>query len=300
MPARPPAFVLYPLALFFSFVWTSAFVAGKLAIHDMTPLTVLCVRFALAAVLLLPIVARRHWRDPGTVRNGLFLGLLNNALTLGLVFTAMQHVSSALVVIITSCAPFITLLMAAAIGQERLVPLKLLGVAIGFGGVALIMGSRPLGEISPYGVVLCAIGTLCFSTGTLVYRRRAAGQDALSLTFWQAVGGALLLAPFSHPAQVLTASLVGLSSMLYLAVVVSIGAVILWLYLIRLSGAATASSYHLMNPVFGLLLGHLVFGDAVRWFDGIGVALVMAGLMLTTRAGQGTAGSRQASSTARA
>jgi drug/metabolite transporter (DMT)-like permease len=55
----------------------------------------------------------------------------------------------------------------------------------------------------------------------------------------------------------------------------------LWLILIRMSGATTASSYHLLNPVFGVLLSFAVFGTAMKPADFIGAAIIAAGLALT-------------------
>jgi len=70
----------------------------------------------------------------------------------------------------------------------------------------------------------------------------------------------------------------------HLVLVVTIGGMSLWLVLIRISGASTASSYHLLNPFFGVLLAYLILGEPLRMADFIGAALIVIGLLLTTQA----------------
>jgi drug/metabolite transporter (DMT)-like permease len=69
----------------------------------------------------------------------------------------------------------------------------------------------------------------------------------------------------------------------YLAIAVTIGGMWMWLYLIRRSGAATASTYHLANPFFGLLLSHLVLGTEFKLMDLIGIWIIIFGLFIVTR-----------------
>ena len=64
----------------------------------------------------------------------------------------------------------------------------------------------------------------------------------------------------------------------------TIGGMSLWLVLIRISGASTASSYHLLNPFFGVLLAYLILGEPLRMADFIGAGLIVIGLLMTTQA----------------
>ncbi|WP_423250057.1 EamA family transporter [Vreelandella titanicae] len=72
--------------------------------------------------------------------------------------------------------------------------------------------------------------------------------------------------------------------MTHLVLVVTIGGMSLWLVLIRISGASTASSYHLLNPFFGVLLAYLVLGEPLRMTDFIGAGLIVIALLMTTQA----------------
>jgi drug/metabolite transporter (DMT)-like permease len=72
-------------------------------------------------------------------------------------------------------------------------------------------------------------------------------------------------------------------AILYLTVVVSIGASVLWLLLIRWSGAASAASYHLLNPFWVVILSNIALSSPLEPRAFIGAAIIGAGLLLTTR-----------------
>jgi len=106
----------------------------------------------------------------------------------------------------------------------------------------------------------------------------------LQANFWQSIAGAVALHPmamvFRQPLAVpSTATMIAIS---HLVLAFTIGGLSLWLVLIRISGASTASSYHLLNPFFGVLLAYLILGEPLRMADFIGIALIVIWLSLVT------------------
>ncbi|MGE6608798.1 DMT family transporter [Halomonas sp. NPDC076908] len=252
-------FVLTGLVVIFSIIWSSAFIAGAIALSDFDPFTLLTLRFLLSALLMLPICfscGGFRWstrEDRIAIRRGLLLGILNNALYLGLSFAALQMVSPKIVIVIVSCAPLVTSLLSAWWGVEPLSPMKLLGAALGLVGVVVISGVASGMPVDLWGVLMATGGMLAFASGTVFFRGQGAGLPVLQANFWQSIAGALALLPmvmaFGQPLTVpSTATLI---AMTHLVLVVTIGGMSLWLVLIRISGASTASSYHLLNPFFG-------------------------------------------------
>lgn len=274
---------LYAPAVLCSLVWTSAFVAGKLAMTWLDTETLLAARFVVTAAVLAPIALHRRRHDRRAVIDGLALGLLINVATLGMAFHAMGHIGSSMVVILMSCAPFITVLLAVVIGTERLDGRRVAGIVVGFAGVLAVCGPRVSGHADITGLALAAGATLTFSISTLWTRQRAAHHDPLVLALWQAVAGVVVLLPFATADALPALPLTGWLSIAWLALVVSIGAMLLWMYLIHQMGASRAASLHLMNPLFGLLLGHLFFAEAIGWLDLPGLLLVAGGILLATR-----------------
>ena len=292
--------LLFPaLVALFSLVWSSAFVVGKVALVDFDPMTILTLRFALSAALLLALPGCALARLRETARIGVALGLLNNAAYLGLTFTALQYVRPVVVVVIVSCAPFMTTLLAAIAGLERVNALKLVGVAVGFAGVLVIAGWNLGGDA--IGVVLAAAGAAAFSFATVVFRAKAAALPVRELNFWQSLAGALALAPFAilFGRGLGAASLPGALAILYLAAVVTIGGMGLWMLLIRASGAASASAYHLLNPFFGVLLSAAILRTPMRSADFLGAAIIAFGLFLTMTASKQGEPAKNAAATAR-
>ena len=274
-------FLVAGLAVLFSLVWSSAFIAGKIALADFDPASLLTARFALSAVLLAPFAAGAKGRE--AMRMGVALGALNNAAYLGLAFAALALVRPMIVVAIVSAAPFVTAALAASLGLERVAPRQLLGALIGLAGVLMVIGFDPR-EARLEGVALAAAGTLAFSAGTLLYRARGRGLSPTALNFWQSLTGAAALAPFAmaaaHPRAWPSAT--GAAAVIYLAVAVTLGGMAMWFALIRLAGAARASAAHLMNPAFAAVLAALFLGAPLRAQDLVGAAVIAAGLALAT------------------
>ncbi len=274
------ALAIPALAVAFSLIWSSAFIAGKIAVARVDAATALSLRFTLSAVVLAPFASGGGFRAAGL---GLGLGALNNAAYLGLTFWALTFTRPVVVVAVVSCAPFLTAGLAAALGVERVKFAQIVGAAIAFVGVVVITGiDGSAADLA--GGLLAAAGTLAFSIATLTIRDRTRGAPISALNFWQSLAGAALLAPFARLYGQGGASIdvpTGLA-IVYLALVVTIGGMAMWISLIRLTGAARASTYHLMNPFFGALLSAIVLGTKLRALDFVGAAVVALGLALST------------------
>ncbi|MCF8483462.1 MAG: DMT family transporter [Rhodospirillum sp.] len=311
------------LIILFSFVWSSAFIVAKVALLEWAPLTLLAVRFALAALLMspalitppdpgidrveplateippppplrrgarastfLPLRAPRPWgpEERRARALGLVMGLLNGAIYLGLSFSAIRLLRPEVVIVVIGLTPFFTLLIAAATGVERLNPLKVLGVLLGLMGVALVSGIGTGANPDPLGLLYALGSGLAFSFGTVLFKGKAAGLPVGPLAFWQSLGACLALLPAIAlleplPPTVPSWGLTG--AILYLTLVVTVFGMTLWLVLIRRHGAGTAASFHLLNPVTGILLAHWVLGSTIRTTDLWGAALIALGLGLT-------------------
>ncbi len=274
----------------FSMIWSSAFVVGKIGLQYTDPYSLLTARFLLASLLLLPLCLgekqRRAFLDRSLIRDTLILGALNNALYLGLTFSALRFISPELVVVIVSCAPFITTMITGVLRIESVGVRRIFGIVTGFSGVLIITLTRPVGTIDSAGLALAFLGTVSFAVATIYYRNKATLHAPQQVNFWQSIAGAVLLLPLSvthaSSSPLTLHSLPFISAVIYLAVVVTIGGMWMWLFMIRQSGATTASTYHLANPACGLLLSYLVFGTEFRIVDWIGVAIIVMGLLIVT------------------
>ncbi|HBL64730.1 MAG TPA: EamA/RhaT family transporter [Achromobacter sp.] len=278
-----------PIAAF-CFLWSSAFAAAKIAVRDCPPLTLLTIRFLIAGVLMLGIAAfsRRgrplQGRDLASL---ILLGILNNALYLGLSWSGMTTVSSAFTAVLISTNPLLIGVLAGPVLGERLTWRKLLGLCLGLVGVAVVLRSRLTGmQEDMHGTLLVTGGLVALVAGTLLYKRLKPAAGLWTSTGIQSLAAAAALLPFALMNESLsdarlTASL--LASMAYMIVAVSMGGYYLWFMILSRASATSASALHFLMPPRGLLFGWLVLREPVSWLDLLGIVPIAFGIWLTTR-----------------
>ncbi|AYD62568.1 DMT family transporter [Achromobacter sp. ES-001] len=278
-----------PIAAF-CFLWSSAFAAAKIAVRDCPPLTLLTIRFLIAGVLMLGIAAfsRRgrplQGRDLASL---ILLGVLNNALYLGLSWSGMTTVSSAFTAVLISTNPLLIGVLAGPVLGERLTWRKLLGLCLGLVGVAVVLRSRLTGmQEDMHGTLLVTGGLVALVAGTLLYKRLKPAAGLWTSTGIQSLAAAAALLPFALMNESLsdarlTASL--LASMAYMIVAVSMGGYYLWFMILSRASATSASALHFLMPPLGLLFGWLVLREPVSWLDLLGIVPIAFGIWLTTR-----------------
>jgi drug/metabolite transporter (DMT)-like permease len=296
-PAFPPVPTLH-IALVgtvFSFVWSSAFIAGKIGMTATGPLTLLCFRFLLAGGLLwvlmrwfAPGVSLRQM-DRGAIGLALASGLLTNVVYLGLTYTGMKTVPAGLTAILVSTNPLMTSALASLWLKEPFGWRGALGLASGFLGVVWIMWGRAAAAPADMaGIALILLGTAALAAATLINRRAVGRANLWGITLIQLFASGLALLPMAWWSEGLAfvpnAAFFG--SLFYQTAIVSIGVTVMLLWLIRHGGAARASSFHLLNPAFGTLLAIGLLGETVSASELLGVVPIVAGLALVLRPGK--------------
>jgi drug/metabolite transporter (DMT)-like permease len=300
-----PTLKLAATAMLFCTLWSSAFIAGKAGLASAPPLFLLTVRFLVAGALMALAVTAMGVRPaarsggPSPWLIAIVLGVLNNALYLGMSFYALQSLPAGFVVVIVSTAPILTALIAHFTLGESLTAQKIAGLMLSIAGVWLILHARLTGAGAPQllGVVLVSLSALSFAGGTVVYKRYAAGMPLLWVNAWSTLAGGLVLLPVTLVLEDLAAvtwDMTLLAALGHLVLAVSIGAMLLWFWLIRFVGAGRASSFHFMNPVLGVLLAWLVLNETPGWGELLGVIPVSLGVLLVVRGGRGRRGDERA------
>lgn len=272
------------MGLAFSLMWSSAFATARIIVADAPPLWALTFRFALSGLIavLLARALGQDWRLTRPVaRSVIIFGLCQNALYLGLNFLALQWVEASLASIIASAMPLIVAALGWALGRERVGPLGQTGLALGFAGVALIMGSRVTGGADPVGIAFCVIGATALAVATLTVRAVSAGGNLLMVVGLQMWVGALSLAVVAAVTEPLTARLTLplILAFLYQLFVPGLAATLLWFALVRRIGAVRASTFHFLNPFFGVTIAAVLLGEHISLTDVAGVLIAMAGIL---------------------
>lgn len=293
-PAQPatPAIslpVYTGLALSFSLLWSTGFIAVEFALRSSPPLFIQGLRFVLAGGLLLLIVALlrrplpRGRRDLGRL---VLLGLLNFAAFFGLTAFALQEIAAGTGAVLASTNPLMLVLVAPFLLGERITAPKVAGMLIAFASVVVMMSSRlGIGDSLPH-MALVLIANAAMVIGTILFKRWSmpydlAGMNAVQLL----VGGVALLIPslLWEPVSTVRFDTNFWLTIVYMIVVLSWCTMLLYLFLLRRGDASRANTFLFLNPVFGLFLGALILGEPLRPVDFLGAAGVALGIWVVMR-----------------
>ena len=278
---RPSPAALAPLA--FVFLWSSAFIAVRAGLPEVTPLYFLAVRFALAAVLLAAIAAilRPAWGAlAGRWHHLAIAGALINALYLSGGYLAMTHINGATMALVGALHPLLTALTAGPVLGERLARAQWFGLGLGIAGVALTVGTKAddLDQIA--GIAWGLGGVLCLVAGTLYYGRYCRAVPLVPANMVQMAASALIVGALALAFEDIDARWTPLS----LAGAVSVGGMGLLLFMLRTGTAGRVSANFYLTPGLTALLGWLALGETLTPLALAGFAVASAGVWLVNRA----------------
>jgi drug/metabolite transporter (DMT)-like permease len=276
------------LVALFVLTWSSAFVATKFAVAVSPPTLFLGIRFLLAGALLLAWAAARR-ELAGTVPwlTLAWLGVLNQGGYQGLAWNAMaQPLSSGLANVIASTAPIVVAALAAPLLGERLTLRRILGLALGFAGVAFLVRHRiaVTGE-SALGVVLMLGSLAAMVAGTIAFKRVSPTAPLMVVVGAQQLAAGATLLPlglaFENPAA-MQVGVQFVAAMAWQIGVVSVGALMLWFLLLRRGSAGSATALHFLMPPVGLIMGWAILDEPLGAIDLLAIVPIAAGIRLAT------------------
>jgi drug/metabolite transporter (DMT)-like permease len=271
-----------------SLLWGVPYLFIKVAVGEVPPVTVVFVRVALAASLLLPLAAQRGALRGLGRRLPQLVVLSLSEITIPFVLISMgeQRISSSLTGLLIAALPLFVAQLALRFDRaERVGGLRLLGLLLGIGGVALLLGLDVGGDAGQLvGAVLVLLATLCYAASTLVVKRAFAEVPMLGVVAAATAVATVLLAP---PALALTpARLPGVEVVLALfalGVLCTAAALVLYFALIVEAGPSRAAVITYLNPAVAVILGVAVLGEPLTPAIVLGFLLIIAGSLLATQ-----------------
>jgi drug/metabolite transporter (DMT)-like permease len=278
-------------------VWGSTYLGIALAIETMPPLLMASARFLLAGTLLYVVASRfgdREGDRPGR-RQWLWafltgvplLTLANGSVGLG-----QQTVDSGIASLIIASVPLWIALLDRLVFGRRLSRQAIVGIAVGFGGVALLIGPSGGGGIDTVGALLLVGASLSWAVGSLLARGAALPQRPLVGVAMQMLAGGSVLAVegilFGEVAEVDLGAVSGrsLAGFAFLVFFGSILAFSCYVWLLRSTRISLVATYAYVNPVVAVLLGWAVLGEGIGARTLVAGAIILAAVALIVSAKQ--------------
>ena len=268
-------------------LWGGSFLFMRVAAPPFGPVALIALRVAIASCFLVPMLTlrggmgalRTHWPHL------LAVGVLNSAIPFCMFAYAELTLTAGFTSVLNAAAPLFAAIVAFTWLGERMSSLRVLGLAIGFIGVIVLVGGSSVIDAKQGGVAVAAAlsATVLYGVASSYTKRFLTGVPPLAVATGSQLAAAIVLAPLAYwlwPAHTPTGSV--WLHVIALGIACTGVAYILFFRLVAHVGPTRAVSVTFLIPVFGVLWGHLFLGEAIGWNTWAGAAIVIAGTALVT------------------
>ncbi|MCC6964125.1 MAG: EamA family transporter [candidate division Zixibacteria bacterium] len=277
---------IYVLALL---LFGSTWVAVKFGLQSTEPFTAAVLRFVIAFAVLGAVFRTWRYRLPSLPklrRSLLISGFLMYGLNFFFIYLGQQWISASLAAILFATMPFFTALFAHyLLPDEKLTWRVIVGMVVGFGGtIALFSQDLALGG-PVYGMASMLLASAFCSWASVLIKRDLGAVDPIQLSILMILPGLALLVPsmllLEWPLK-LEIERAGWLSLLYLALMGTGVAFILWYYLLKRISVVALSLMTFLEPLVAITLGYLLLNERLTSHFLIGGILILAGVLLAT------------------
>lgn len=276
----------------FVLLWSTGFIGARMGMPYAEPFSFLSVRYILALVFLggLALVAGAPWPGARLALHCMVVGLLLHGIYLGSVFWSIDHgLPPALAAMIVGLQPITAALFAGMTLGEKNSTRTWIGLLIGVVGLGLVLGPK-LGVLSSgvtvVNIAVCVGAMLAATLGTIYQKKYATSAPLRSGTFWQYAGALLPTIIYAALFETQEFELNGevVFAMLWLVLVLSIGAVFLLMMLIRDGSVSKVSSLLYLVPASTAVIAYFLFDEALGPIQLVGMVVCALGVRLAMAA----------------
>ncbi len=275
--------------MLFVLLWSTGFVGAKYGLPYADPFIFLSIRVLIAAGLLLVLV--RAMRMPiligksAIVRSSL-IGFFLHACYLGGVFYSIaQGLPAGVAAVVTSLQPVLVSLIAVKVLGERLKTIQIAGLLLGLIGVFLVLGPTFDSHIPTAGIVAIVVALIGSTSATLLQKKIGADIPLVAGTAYQYLFSGVVLGAIAIATQEtnITWNLRFTAAFIWLLLVLSVGAILLLLWLLNTGSAASVSSLFYLVPPVTAIEAYLLFGEKVNTQGFLGIGVTALGVWLVIR-----------------
>jgi drug/metabolite transporter (DMT)-like permease len=275
----------------FVVLWATGFVGARYAMPWAEPFTFLALRFSFAFLLFIALAFAlgAKWQGGRDALNAMIAGFLMQGVYLGGVFWAIHRgMPAGLVALIAGLQPLITAILAGVLLGDRILARHWAGIAIGFAGVVIVVLPSlqgGVGGVTAATLLASVIAVIAMSAGT-IWQKRHGGSDLITGTTWQYLGG---LVPMIAGALLFEDRYVVVNgefvfALAWLVLVLSVGAILLLMLMIREGEVAKVASLFYLVPAVTAIMTWALFDERLTPLQIGGMVVTCLGVALATGA----------------
>ena len=286
----------YGLLLLLALLWGSSYLLIKVAVTEISPVTLMAARVTGAALFLLLVMRGRKARFPRravTWRRLLVQAFLNSIGAWTLLAWGQQFVDAGLASVLNSTSPIFVFVFTILVTRHEAIPArKIVGALLGISGVVLIVGLEGLSGLGSQvaGQLACLAGAALYA-GAAIYGKHFGSLGALTTATATMVLASIVLVPAALVVEqpwLLNPSLKAIAATLVLSIFCTGIALLIYFRLIQTLGSMGVASQAYLRAGVGVVLGMVLLGEILTLSVSVGLAAAIAGVVLinwpTTRA----------------
>lgn len=272
----------------FVLMWSTGYIGSKLGAPYADPMVFLSLRFLLVLPLLALIAVSFRSRWPNNfslIWHCIVTGILVHGVYLGGVFWAIDNgMPAGASAIVVGLQPVLSTLVASPLLNEKILAKHWGGIALGSIGLVLVLGPK-LGEagsgIDPRTIAAALVAVLAISLGTVYQKRFVPTTDLISGTFWQYIGALIVTLPLTlFESWNVIWSGEFIFALGWLVLILSFGAILLLMFLIRQGAVSEVASLFYLVPVATTIESFFLFGEKLAPIQIFGMSLVVFAVLL--------------------
>lgn len=271
-----------------AFIWGGSFLFGRILMLEWPPFSVVLLRVSIAAASLwifLFATGRKFPFQKSFLTAILVMGIVNNVIPFSLILIGQREIGSGLASVVNAMTPIWTLLIANfATSDEKFSTNKVLGIALGFAGVAILIGGDLFEGLQAAAWAQIAVLGATISYGVAgVYGKRFANRDPIVVSTGQLTASSLVMLPVAfvleEPLSLSRPDAEMMISLLGLALLCTAAAYVLFFRILASAGATNVSLVTFLVPVTAILLGMVWLGESLKPAHLAGCVLILLGLL---------------------
>ena len=266
-----------------SVIWGCPYLLIRIAVREISPATLIFLRTAPAALVLLPLALHRRALGGLVARWSWLLAFTLAELAVPWFFVgrAEIHLTSSVTGLLIASVPLVGAVLYRMLGYDHFSPRRVVGLLVGFAGVAALVGVDLRGaDVGP--VIEVLVPAVGYAVGPLIISRKLDDLDGIGVITVSLAMASVLYAPYAVTHLPTSVSLEVVGAVIGLALVCTALAFVLFFELIVEVGPARSTVITYVNPAVAILLGVLVLGEPLTWGIVVGFPLILVGSWLAT------------------